>query len=157
MEREATKAAREARAGLKIWAPAAPSPGPGAPPPRALTQHLDPGLGLDAAGWGAAHAAVPRAIIHLHAVDAQGPVLGDFEPRVLWHTLRDCGGSQLHKCLQGSFGGRSARELVTEESPGRGFCPLSPGVSLILTSEMSIWFLYQTTVGFGVAWVRQCK
>lgn len=25
------------------------------------------------------------------------------------------------------------------------------------SSEMSIWFLYQTTVGFGVAWVRQCK
>ena len=32
-----------------------------------------------------------------------------------------------------------------------------PAATLVLTSEMSIWFLYQTTVGLGVAWVRQCK
>lgn len=32
-----------------------------------------------------------------------------------------------------------------------------PAVILTLTSEMSIWFLYQMIVGFGVAWVRQCK
>lgn len=79
--KSSNQAARQARAGLNIWAPAAPSPfallptGPGA-----LTQHLDPGLGLDAASRGAAHTAVPRAIVHLHAVDTQGPVLGDFEP-----------------------------------------------------------------------------
>ena len=35
--------------------------------------------------------------------------------------------------------------------------PSPPAATLILTSEMSIWFLYQKTVGLGVAWVRQCK
>lgn len=38
-----------------------------------------------------------------------------------------------------------------------GLSPHPPAMILVLTSEMSIWFLYQMTVGLGVAWVRQCK
>ena len=44
-------------------------------------------------------------------------------------------------------------EVSTEDSVS----PPPPAVIPVLTSEMSIWFLYQETVGLGVAWVRQCK
>lgn len=56
-------------------------------------------------------------------------------------------------CLQG----KSAMEVSTEEGKWREG-PAHPLATLFfLTSEISIWFLYQTTVGFGVAWVWQSK
>jgi hypothetical protein len=48
-----------------------------------LTQHLDTGLGLDAASWGTADAAIPCPVIHFHTVNAQGSVLGDLKSWVL--------------------------------------------------------------------------
>lgn len=127
---------------------------------RQLTQHLDTGLGLDAAGWGAAHAAVPCPIVHLHTVDAQGPVLGDLEPRVLQHkdvrSRPEIKSPCPTKSPWGRLRGKSAKEVSIEESSRRGVGPPIPA-AILLTSEMSIWFLYQMTVGFGVPSVRQCK
>lgn len=44
------------------------------------TQHVHPGVSLDAASWGAAHTLVHSAIVHLHVVDAQRPILRDLKP-----------------------------------------------------------------------------
>lgn len=47
------------------------------------TQHVHSRVSLDAARRGAAHTLVHGAIVHLHVVDAQCPVLRDLKPRVL--------------------------------------------------------------------------
>lgn len=146
------QAARQTGASPKVLEPAAPSLYPPAhqarrsPHTRQLTQHLHPGLGLNAASWGAAHAAVPRPIVHLHAVDAQGPVLGDLKSRVLQHkSWPEPPPTPPEDSLRERTMWRGA-----PRSGGRAFHP-NPAASPALTSEMSIWFLYQMTVGFGVA------